>query len=239
LILYVTLAICALLAAVLVYRYDLYDREPLPLVGLAIGLGALAMALAGQVELFVFERQRLEGELTQAAVAGLVEETGKLAAVLAVAFLARQAADDPMDGLIYGSLAGLGAALEEGVAVLRGLPSGTSWLPPEELVRLCGHLVMGGLAGFGVSRARGRDPGWPGALVFGFVCAIVLHFGWDTLSLQAAHFPQGPSRPALLAGALMLGGLLLYGRLVVVATGWSQQVFARGVAGRLRPSRPL
>jgi len=238
LILYATLAICALGAAVLVYRYDLYDREPLPLVVLVIGLGALAMGLAGRVELFVFERLRLEAPAAQAAVASFVEETGKLVAVLAVALLARRAADDPMDGLIYGSLAGLGAALEEGVAVLRALPSGTSWLPPEELVRLCGHLVMGGLAGFGVGRARRRDAGWPGALAFGFVCALVLHFCWDTLSLQAAHFPEGPSRPALLGAALMLGGLLLYGRLVVVASGWSQQVFAPGGTGRPRSPRP-
>ena len=232
-ILYTTLAICALGAAVLVYRYDLYDREPLPLVGLAIGLGALAMALAGRVELFVFERHRLEGNLAQAAVAGLVEETGKLAAVLALALVARRAGDDPMDGLIYGSLAGLGAALEEGVAVLRALPSGSSWLPPEELVRLCGHLVMGGLAGFGVGRARRRDPGWPGTLIFGFACAMVLHFGWDTLSLQAEQFPEGPSPPALLGAALMFVGLLLYGRLVVVASRWSRQVFVPDQ----RPSR--
>lgn len=237
-ILYATLALCALGAAVLVYRYDLYDREPLPLVGLVVGLGALAMGLSGRIELFVFERQRLEGSLAQAAVASLVEETGKLVAVLAVAFLARRAADDPMDGLIYGSLAGLGAALEEGVAVLRALPAGTPWLPPEELVRLCGHLVMGGLAGFGVGRARRRDRGWVGTLAFGFACALFLHFGWDALSLQAAGFPEGPSRPALLGAALMLGGLLLYGRLVVVASGWSQQVFAPGGPGRPPSPRP-
>jgi RsiW-degrading membrane proteinase PrsW (M82 family) len=225
-ILYLTLAVCALGAAFLVYRYDLYDREPLPLLGLALVLGALAMTLCGYAELRLFERFRLEAPLAQAAVASLFEESGKLLAVLAVGLLSRRAADDPMDGLIYGSMAGLGAALEEGVATLRNLPAATPWLPPEELVRLCGHLVMGGLAGFGVGRSLRRDPGGLSALALGFAFALILHFAWDALSLQAAGFPEGPSWPALLAAALMLAGLLLYGRLVVVASRWSRQVFA-------------
>ena len=49
-ILYSTLGLCALAAAVLVYRHDLYDREPLPLLGLTVALGAGAIGLAGRAE---------------------------------------------------------------------------------------------------------------------------------------------------------------------------------------------
>ncbi len=46
-ILYGTLALCALGAALLVYRHDLYDREPPWLLLVTVGLGASAMNLAG------------------------------------------------------------------------------------------------------------------------------------------------------------------------------------------------
>ncbi len=42
-LLYVTLALCALLAGLLVYRYDMYDREPWYMMVTAIVVGATAM----------------------------------------------------------------------------------------------------------------------------------------------------------------------------------------------------
>jgi hypothetical protein len=50
LVFFVVLALCALLTARLVYRYDLYEHEPVPLLGVAVALGAGAMWLAGLVE---------------------------------------------------------------------------------------------------------------------------------------------------------------------------------------------
>jgi hypothetical protein len=47
---FVALALCALVTASLVYRYDLYEHEPLPLLGVAIALGAGCMWVAGLVE---------------------------------------------------------------------------------------------------------------------------------------------------------------------------------------------
>jgi RsiW-degrading membrane proteinase PrsW (M82 family) len=228
-ILYGTLVLCAIGAALLVYRYDLYDREPLRLLGLAAVLGAGAMALAGRSEQFTIERLGLEGHFALAAMAALQEETLKLLAVVALAVFARRHFNDPMDGIIYGSMAGLGAALEEGVAMLRGRPPGGAWLPPEEIVRLCGHLVMGGIGGFGVGQVRLRRRGGVLALGLGFGAAVCLHFGWDILALGGSLAPGA----SLFAAALMLGGFLLYGRLVAVASSWSQQVFSPGRVRRL------
>jgi RsiW-degrading membrane proteinase PrsW (M82 family) len=225
-ILYSTLALCALGAATLVYRYDLYDREPLPALGRAAILGAAAMALAGPAELLTLRFLGTEGPLALAAVAAFEEETLKLLVVLLLAVFASRVFNDPMDGLIYGSMVGLGAALEEGVAVLRHRAGEGPWLPPEELVRMCGHLVMGGIGGFGVGRARFRQPGWPLALGLGLLAALSLHFGWDFLALRAEPLRAGPSRQALLGAALMLAGMLLYGRLVVVASRWSRRFFS-------------
>jgi len=232
-LLYLTLGLCALGAAALVYRYDLYDREPKGALAAAVGLGAAAMALAGPLETAVFRHLERPGPVALAAVASLSEEALKLAVVGLFALGARKIFNDPMDGLIYGSMAGLGAALEEGVATLRlarGEPAG--WLPPEELVRLCGHLVFGGVGGFGVARASLRQPGGGRALAVGFTAAVALHFGWDVIALRRESAP-GSGLDVVLGMALMLAGFALYGRLVMVASSWSQRLFSPGLVRRL------
>lgn len=232
-ILYATLGLCALGAAALVYGYDLYDREPKLALLAAAGLGALTMALAEPLEVLTFGLFEEPGLLLVAAVASLEEEALKLLVVVIFAVFARRIFNDPMDGLIYGSLAGLGAALEEGVAVMRRGAAGGTFLPPEELVRLCGHLVFGGIGGFGVACARLRRAGWPWALTLGFGAAVALHFGWDVLALRSEPLAARATLDTLMGAALMLGGLLLYGRLVVVASAWSQRVFSPGRVRRL------
>jgi RsiW-degrading membrane proteinase PrsW (M82 family) len=231
-ILYLTLGLCSLGAAALVYRYDLYDREPPAMIAFTVGLGAGAMALAGRLEAACFARLETDSIATLALVGAGYEEALKLLVVALLALLARSF-NDPMDGLIYGSMSGLGMALEEGIAVLRAMPSGGGMLPPEELVRLCGHLVMGGIGGFGVGCLFFR--GWQGmaGATASFLSAVLLHFGWDVAALRAEAATGLGGRESLLAVALMLAGLLLYGRLVVVGSRWSQQVFAPGPPQKL------
>ena len=224
---YLTFALCGLGAATLVYRYDLYDREPLPAAALAVGLGAAFMAGASPLEIYTFRLLGIERVAGLAAVAAIEEEALKLLVVVLFAVFARRTFNDPMDGIIYGSLAGLGAALEEGIAVLRSRPATEILLPPAELVRLGGHLVMGGLGGFGVGRTVTRDRGAWLAVALGFGSAVGLHFGWDLLALRGDPFREGAApRGTLLGAALMLAGFALYGRLVVVASRWSQGVFS-------------
>jgi len=100
-------------------------------------------------------------------------------------------------------------------------------------VRLCGHLVMGGVGAFGVGCARVKRPGWPWALGLGFLAAFSLHFGWDLQALRTEGAAGATLGATLLSAALMLAGFLLYGRLVVVASRWSQQMFSPGVIRRL------
>jgi RsiW-degrading membrane proteinase PrsW (M82 family) len=224
LILYATLGLCAVGAAFLVYRHDLYDREPWSLLAVAVGLGAAAIVLAGWLEAWTFVALSVARPAGQAAVAAACEELGKLLVVVAFAFFARRTFNDPMDGIVYGSMAGLGAALDESVALLRGSSHGLL-LPPEELVRLCGHLVMGGLGGFAVGMARIGKKGWPAAVVGGFLAAFALHFGWDFMALSAET--REPSLGQTLARvATMLAGLVGYGLLLELGARWSKQVFA-------------
>lgn len=220
------MALCALLTARLVYRYDLYEHEPVHLLGVAVGLGAGAMWLAGEVESWILSRVQGLGALDIAAVAAVTEETLKILVVVAVALLARREFDDPMDGVVYGSMAGLGAALEESLFYAASSPSGGTWVPAGELVRLWAHVVLGGIAGFalGFWRARPRRA----ALATGVLLAvaIALHFSWDAIVLSG---PEGfpPTLDQSLAGVgLMVGSLILYGRLVTLASARSRRQFA-------------
>jgi RsiW-degrading membrane proteinase PrsW (M82 family) len=231
LILYATLALSAVAAGALVYHYDLYDREPAPLLALAVVLGAGAMAVAGRGEAFVLAPALITSPSGIAAVAALQEELAKLAVVLAIARLAPRQFNDPMDGLIYGSMAGLGMAIEESAYFLRHPPFQGSVLPPTELVRICGHVVMGGIGGFPLGMARMGMKRWPSALILCTGAAVGMHFAWDWDVLASVEGASSWRTGGLVV--VVSSGLLLYGALVELGSGWSRQVFAPASPERL------
>lgn len=223
---FLALALCALLTARLVYRYDLYEHEPIPLLGVAVALGVGAMAVAGLLEERVLRGLPPVGPLGVAAVASTTEELAKLFVVAAVSLLAFREFDDPMDGIVYGSMAGIGAALEESVFYQRQSLALHAFVPAAELVRLWAHLVLGGIVGFPLGFWRTSPGRRIPASLLGLALAVGLHFGWDALVLTA---PEGSPLGAVrtLAGLLlMVGSLGLYGRLVVIASSRSRQQFA-------------
>jgi RsiW-degrading membrane proteinase PrsW (M82 family) len=232
-LLYLSLALSALAAACLVYHYDMYDREPRGLLVLAVALGAAAMGGAGLLEEWTLRGEHITRGPAIAAMAALEEESLKLLVVGVIAFLFRRDFNDPMDGLIYGSLSGLGMALEESTHVLRTSHAVGSFPPPAELVRLCGHLVMGGIGGLPLGLARVKHPRWPWALATCVPAAVGLHFAWDWLSLRSPA--SGPPRPgqAVLGSLIMLSGMALYGALVDFASHRSHDLFAPTQPDRL------
>jgi RsiW-degrading membrane proteinase PrsW (M82 family) len=224
--LYVAVCLSAFLAAVLVYRYDLYNREPWYLIALAAGLGFATMRVAAATELWALGF--VEAYAAEAAVAAVLEEAARLAAVVAIAVAFPRKFDDPMDGIIYGSIVGLGMAAEESLHFLQARSAADLLLFPLELVRLLGHLVMGGIAGFGVGIGRMGTPRWRRALVLSFSTAIALHFSWDWVALAAADRITMSTGLTLLAAAILLAGIGIYGSLVVRGSRLSRARFAPG-----------
>jgi RsiW-degrading membrane proteinase PrsW (M82 family) len=222
--------VCAAAAVSLVYRYDLYDREPWPLVVATASAGAVVMWwLSGFQDAVI---ARLAGASASpyplALVAAATEEPARLLIVLALAVLAPRFFNDPMDGLVYGSIAGIGMALEETWAILSQSSAPSPFLPVE-LVRVSGHLVLGGITGFGVGVAK--RPGvstrrWVTALAACLAGSMLLHFLWDVAALTQT-LSGGLSRwPALAGSVVMLVGMVVYGALVVTGARWSRQTFA-------------
>ena len=227
-IVYGTLLVCALLVGVLVYRYDLYEKEPVPMLLLAAGLGALGMWLVGPVEdwsLGLYGRGPAPAALF-AAVASTHEEAMKALVVFLMSLVFAREFEDPMDGLIYGSIVGLGAAVYESVFYLGFAYAQADSLPGGEVVRVCAHPVMGGMAGFGVGLARLRVGRWRGLSVVAAGVSVGIHFLWDWLSLTAVQSGVVRAWHSYAAAGLMLVGFVVYGCLVRIGVGLSREVMA-------------
>jgi RsiW-degrading membrane proteinase PrsW (M82 family) len=231
-VVYATLLLCAIGAGLLIYRYDVYEREPLPVLALTAGLGCIAMWLVGQIELVSFDALGARSDRAISAVAAVEEESLKLLCVVAVRVLARRKFKDPMDGILYGSMAGIGMAVEESIHYLRELPPGALLLPPAEIVRLAGHLVMGGISGFAVVPAVLRRKHWQWILATCLSAAITLHLGWNWIALASGGAPRDAVEAA--SGAVLaLAGFLFYGALIANASEQSRTIFAPASPRRL------
>lgn len=210
-----------------VCRYDRYDKEPWQAVLLALASGFAGMWLIGLADDFALRAAGLSREqmVAKAAIIAIIEEGGKLLTILLLArVLVGRHFNDPMDGLIYGRLMGLGMAVEESLFYLSLSPPTLSTLGME-IVRLFAHSLMGGLVGFAIGlgahpRSKRRD--FP-ALVLGCLAlSTLLHFGWNII----AYRPPDPLISRLVPMGVMLTMMALWEWLCGIAETRSRQIFA-------------
>ncbi len=219
-LLYVGLGGCAILAVALVMQYDLHRRESWQAMAVGILAGAVGMYLCmwGQEAYIRAHLDSLDVTVVWrwAVLAGVSEEATKFMVVVAMALGCRDF-DEPLDGLVYGSLVGLGAALTESIHSL-GAPTQFTMLPREEPVRLLGHLVMGGIGGFGVGLMATLSWRYITTAIACFVAAVSLHVTWDVVAYHMADAAEpGQSPPYQSSGlaiGIMLGGFLFFRMLV-------------------------
>ena len=192
-----------------VWWMDRYDREPVWMVLLTFGWGALGatlLSLMGNTSAHVLLSWILGPELantiTPVIVAPLVEEPTK-AAILLVVMLSRQF-DNTTDGFVYGAAAGLGFGMTENflyfttVASYAGFdPIGglLSWLSTV-CIRTFYSALMHAMTASGVGAALGavRDRSrWllPPALLFGVSIAMGAHALWNGLLTLDSQLERG------------------------------------------------
>ena len=231
---YLVLALGGLLFAAMVYRYDMHEREPWWMLVLAACAGALTMWGAFELELLV---QNLAGATDQsvlkAALAGTLEELAKLAIPVAILLGVRKHFNDPMDGLVYGSLAGLGAAVFEGAWWQWFVP------PPEgadvvtthgpNAMRLLMHTLWGGIVGSALGLIVMKKP-WRKTLAQRVGLVMLIHFAWD---LFIGFVAEQNNWHRLLAALLIGTSVIWYGLLVVQANKWSRSMHAPASKQRL------
>ena len=128
LLVFIALAFCILAGIVptilyvfLVSRFDRYEKEPLRLLAAAFLWGALPAAVLSVILENAFDlpiralSQSYSQIISASVVAPLVEESVKGLALLGLFGLAHSEFDDVLDGIIYGSLVGLGFAMTENI----------------------------------------------------------------------------------------------------------------------------
>ena len=211
------LTVYALPVFVLIYRLDLYEREPISLAIGAFLWGAFA-ATALSLDAAGWDRviaqafgQDFAMRWGPALTASLTEEVLKGAGVVLIYLIARDELDDMMDGFVYGALCGLGFAVVEDVLYFMASFGGT----PAGVLRgfyvrvlssgLYGHVLYTGLTGMGigyfVSRRQHESLGKRIFVAAGlFAVGVFGHMLWDSPLLNVGQDTAGVlAEPFLLA----------------------------------------
>jgi protease PrsW len=213
---WVLVIVYALPLGVLIYRLDLYEREPLSLVIGAFAWGALAAtALAldaagwDQLVARVFG-QDVAARWGPALTAPVIEELLTGAGVVLICLIGRDEIDDVMDGFVYGALCGLGFAVVEDVlyfmAAFGGSPGGVleGFYVRVVASGLYGHVLYTGLTGMGIGYLVSRREDVPtkkrvAVAVALFMAAVLGHAIWNAPVLDL-----GPTPSFSLADRLLL-----------------------------------
>lgn len=144
-------------------------------------------------------------------VVAFVEESSKYVAVRVSAYGSREF-NEPMDGLVYGAIAGLGFAAPENLMYVlsRGVALGII----RAVLSVPGHALWGAIIGYYLARQKLQSE--HGAGLKGLCFAIVLHtlFDYGLVSLN-------PLLGITIAAVLILASWLLYFRFTKVATAAS------------------
>ena len=127
--------------------------------------------------------------------APIVEEAFKGFAVLGMFWFMRREFDGIVDGVIYGTFAGLGFALSENVlyfsrAIVQAMATGEMdafWFQfgLRGIVKPWGHPLYTSMTGIGIGIARETSKTWLKwvAIPAGYSVAVALHMGWNGSSL--------------------------------------------------------
>lgn len=222
---------------VLILQLDRYEREPWLVLVAAFLWGALVATFASAIlnDLLGAVVSLAVGEglaevVTASAVAPVVEETAKGIALLLLASMLRSEFDDTLDGIVYGSLVGIGFAMTENILYFGRvyLEGGLIGLGVLFYIRIIlggfGHALYSGTAGAALGYARETSNGFLAVVVplIGYVLAILQHAAWNFIAgaLLPAVLPE--MNPLLLLFVVMpLESALLVGpgllTLIVIA----------------------
>ena len=252
----------ALPVAFVVYRIDLFEREPkLMLAGALIWGGVIATSFAGYANgAWLSVLGKVAPDLAApwgAAIVGPgVEETLKLMGVVTLYLIASSEFDGVMDGFVYGALVGLGFTVVEDVSYFIGAaalaPGGVSGSGPvwdTFLIRvvgggLYGHVLFTGLTGIGLAYLVTQRRTALSRRLLGFAlclaAGVAAHAVWNSPWMQTILATDG-GQPSVLQwvayGAVKgLPFLLLLGLLVVFATRSEESNFRSIVSGEPDPA---
>lgn len=173
-----------------VWWLDRFEKEPVWLLALTFLWGSLvatmvALFLQSFLAVGLMSMGAVGDQIMVSVVAPMTEEAFKGLAPLGVLLLFKREIDDPLDGLIYGAVAGLGFGFVENLfylvgAVAEGVSPGLVFVMRNLFLGLM-HGVFTGFTGLGVGFAK-SCPRWKWLLVpGGYGLAVATHAVHNTL----------------------------------------------------------
>lgn len=181
----------------MVIQLDRYEREPWRVLAAAFLWGAIVATFVSAIinSLVGVVLEAAVGEalgeiLTSSLVAPVVEETAKGLAVVLLAVILRHEFDGALDGIVYGSLIGIGFAMTENILYFGRIygEGGVVGLGVLFYIRVIlggfAHALYTGTTGAAVGYAvHARNPFVRVLLpVVGYVLAIFQHAAWNFLA---------------------------------------------------------
>jgi RsiW-degrading membrane proteinase PrsW (M82 family) len=255
--------IYAVPVALIVYRLDLFEREPkIMLAAALLWGGVVAASLAGYANeawLSIMGKVASPDVTAQwgAAVVGPgVEETLKLMGVIVLFLIVPTEFDGPLDGFVYGAMVGLGFTVVEDVsyfihaaAAVAAVGDQTTPVIDTFLVRVVGgglysHVLFTGITGLGFAFFVTRPRVALSKRLLGFgtcvVAGVAAHATWNSPWMQSVLETTVSDKPSTFQwieyGALKgMPFLLLLVVLVVLATRDEERNFRLIVAGEPDP----
>jgi RsiW-degrading membrane proteinase PrsW (M82 family) len=249
--------------ALIIYRLDLFEREPkLMLAAAVLWGGVVATSLAANANeawLSLLSKVASPDFATQwgAAIVGPgVEETLKLMGVVILFLIASSEFDGVMDGFVYGAMVGLGFTVVEdvsyfinAVASAQGAVDQSGPVLDTFLIRvvgggLYGHVLFTGLTGTGFAFfVTQRAATMPKRLMGAGLCiaaGVSAHVVWNSPWMDSVLTTSGGANPSVVQwveyGTLKgMPFLILLGALVFFATRSEESNYRAIVAGEPDP----
>lgn len=190
-LLFLLAALPGLLISWYIYRADKFEQEPRVPIVLCFGLGALATWPALHFELWSYSmadirnnRDFLSTISYSFGVVALSEEGIKWIVLLAYPFF-RSFFNEPMDGILYAVLIGMGFATMENIAYANEFGLATTVLRGFTAVPAHGAFAV--VMGYYAGKAKFNAPRRTRLLLRSLLFAVLLHGTYDFLFLQELY----------------------------------------------------
>jgi RsiW-degrading membrane proteinase PrsW (M82 family)/ribosomal protein S18 acetylase RimI-like enzyme len=162
-----------------IFHRDAYNREPKLNLFVSFFLGALIVLPVAYTEIYFtqFTGQTISGVAASAfLVVAFTEELGKFI-ILRLYSYPKKSFDEPLDGIVYGVMIGMGFATLENILYVQkfGVQTGLMRM----FLSVPAHATFGVLMGYHVGKAKFEKPGSRKLLLLGMFWAVLFHGVYD------------------------------------------------------------